>query len=241
VDRQDPDESFSVNRMVFTSKQSVNDLNEIAPDTMYLAHTNGNRYAFSSRSMWYQQAALYHYSGDAVYPSLASQIIDYPNQVPTDQVVSNSLPLWLTLNAFFPLYPSFLVPENIAPPYASVHIGEEDTTPMTAGTTRDASGSLWQLAKDRVRITTYGVRNNTIMDWLELVKEFTLANPTVLGVMNSPVPTDAKRGQVEISTIAQKKVIMIEADYYQSRIQALSRQYITKALLEDFLVPPLVA
>src|SRR5271163_2207968 len=72
VNRQDADESFSVNRMIFTSKQPVNDLNEIAPDELYLATTNGQRYAFSSRSMWYRQAGLYHYSGDAVYPALAT-------------------------------------------------------------------------------------------------------------------------------------------------------------------------
>jgi hypothetical protein len=240
VNRQDLDESFSVNRMIFTSKTPVNDLNEIAPDAMYLATTNGQRYSFSSRSMWYRQAGLYHYSGDAVYPALASQIIDYPSELnQRDVVVSNSLPIWLTLNQFFPVYPSLLVPDNIHPPYASVHIGEDDTVPMQAGTTKDSTGSLWQLAKDTVRITTYGVRKNTIMDWLEYVKEYTLANPGVLGVMNSPVPRDAKRGQTEISAIAQKKVIQIDASYYQARIQQLSRQLITKALLEDFIVPQL--
>ena len=239
VNRQDPDESFSVNRMIFTSKQAVNDLNEIAPGTMYLAKTNGQRYAFSSRSMWYRQAGLYHYSGDAVYPALATQIIDYPNQLnQRDVVVSNSLPIWLGLNQFFPVYPSFLVPDNIHPPYASVHIGEDDTSPMQAGTTKDSTGSLWQLAKDRVRVTTYGVRNNTIMDWLDWVKEYTLSNPDVLGVMNSPVPRDAKRGQTEISTIAQKKVIDIDASYYQARVQTLARQLITQATIQEFFPVP---
>ena len=238
VNRQDPDESFSVNRMVFTSKTPVNDLNEIAPDTIYLATTNGQRYAFSSRSMWYRQAGLYHYSGDAVYPSLASQIIDYPQQLNQELVVSNSLPLWLALNKFFPVYPSFLVPDNIHPPYASVHIGEEDTTPMQAGTVKDGTGSLWQLSKDRVRITTYGVRNNTIMDWLEYLKEYTLDNPDVLGVMNSPIPKDAKRGQTEISALAQKKVIDIDASYYQARIQNLTRQLIKQAFIDEFFAFP---
>lgn len=240
VNRQDPDESFSVNRMVFTSKTPVNDLNEIAPDTMYLATTNGQRYAFSSRSMWYRQAGLYHYSGDAVYPTLASQVIDNPADLnQRELVVSNSLPVWLGLNQFFPVYPSFLVPDNIRPPYASVHIGEEDTSPMQSGATHDSTGTRWQLAKDIVRVTTYGVRNDTIMDWMDYVNDYTLNNPGVLGIMNSPIPADAKRGQVEISALAQKKAIVFHASYYQARVQTLARQLITQAFLEDFIVPQL--
>lgn len=240
INRQDADESFSVNRMIFTSKTPVNDLNEIAPDTLYLATTNGQRFAFSSRSMWYRQAGLYHYSGDAVYPALETQIIDYPNQLnQRDVVVSNSLPIWLGLNQFFPIYPSFLVPDNIRPPYASVHIGEDDTYPMQSAAMHDSTGTRWQLARDVVRVTTYGVRNDTVMDWLDAVNLYTLGNPDVLGIMNSPVPRDAKRGQTEISTLAQKKVITFEANYYQSRVRTLARQLITKALIEDFIVPPL--
>lgn len=237
TNRQDADESFSVNRMIFTTNQRVNDLAEIAPDSLYLATTNGQRFAFSSRSMWYKQADLYHYSGDAVYPALATQIIDEPSQLNRELVVSNSLPLWLTFNQQFPVYPSFLVPDNIRPPYASVHIGEDDTSPMQAGAFHDSIGSRWQLAKDTVRVTFYGVRNDAIMDWLDAVTAYTLNNPGVLGVMNTPVPRDAKRGQTEISAIAQKKVVVFEADYYQKRIRDASRQLITKALLEDFLVP----
>src|SRR6202012_3696829 len=138
VNKQDPDESFSINRMIFTSKDPVDNLAAIAPNSLYLGSTNGQRYAFSARSMWYKQAALYHYSGDAGYPTLATQIINHPTKLNlSDAVVSNSLPIWLSLNKFFPLYPSMLVPDNIDPPYAAVNIGEEDTTPMQSGATHD--------------------------------------------------------------------------------------------------------
>ncbi len=238
VNRQSEDESSATNRMIFTSKGEVEDLNAIAPGTMYLAQLGGLRYSFSTRNMRYSQADLHHYSGDAVYPALMSQIIETPEQVNTlDVVVSNSLPLWLTLNQFFPVYPSFLVPDNIHPPYASVHISDDSTHPMQSAAFHDAQGSRWQLARDTVRVTTYGVRNNTIMDWMDYVNQFTLDNPGVLGVMNSPIPRDAKRGQVEISALAQKKVITFEASYYQSRIQALARKYILSAFLDQFIVP----
>jgi hypothetical protein len=60
-----------------------------------------------------------------------------------------------------------------------------------------------------------------------------------MGIMNSPIPADAKRGQVEISALAQKKTIVFHASYYQARVQTLARQLITQAFLEDFIVPQL--
>jgi len=238
VNTQGLDESFSTHRIIFTSKDEVDDLSDIAPDVMYIGVIDGQRFAFSSRNMWYRQAALYHYAGDAVYPTLATQVIDNPADLNvTDPVVSNSLPIWLGLNKYFPAYPSMLVPDNITPPYAAIHIGEDDTTPMQAGAFHDKTGSRWQLAKDVVKITTYGVRNDTIMDWLDDLHDYTLGHPDILGVMNSPIPRDAKRGQVEISALAQKKVITIEASYYQSRMRELSQQLITRAFIDHFITP----
>lgn len=238
VNTQNADESSSTNRMIFTSEISVDDLAAIAPDTMYLAETDGQRYAFSTRSMWYRQAGLYHYSGDAVYPALMTQIIDNPADLNiTDTVVSNSLPIWLGLASLFPIYPGYLVPDNLQPPYAAIDITEADTTPMQAGAFHDRTGSRWQLAKDTVRVVTYGVRNNTIMDWLDMINDYTLDNPNILGIMNSPIPRDDKRGQVEISTIAQKKIITFDASYYQARMLDLSRQIIQSAFIDEFLIP----
>lgn len=237
VNRQNLDESSSTNRMVFTSKDEVVDLNDIAPDSLYLATVAGNRYTFSSRNMFYKQAALYHYTGDAVYPALATQIIDNPAQLnATEAVVSNSLPIWLTLNQFFPVYPSLLIPDNIRPPYAAVHIGEDDTSPLQSAPIFDRHLTRWQLTKDVVHVTTYGVRNNTIMDWLDSVQDYALAHPGVMGIMNSPIPRDAKRGQTEISTIAQKKLITFDVDYYQVRMRNLARQLILSAFVEEFIV-----
>ena len=240
VNTQGQDESYSQNRMIFTSKSAVDNLAAIDHDTMWMAYTDGHRYAFSTRSGWYRQAGLYHYSGDAVYSSLASQVIDDPAQLRTREVVvSNSLPVWLSLSRFFPVYPSYLVPDNGIPPYASVQIGEDDTLPLQAAPFFDRNGTRWQLAKDTVRVTTFGVRNDTIMDWLDYVHDYTLANPSVLGIMNSPVPRDAKRWQVEISALAQKKVITFEVSYYQSRMRDIARKLITEALLDKFIVAAL--
>lgn len=238
VNRQDPDESFSVNRMIFTSLQPVNNLAEIDSQYIYLATTNGVQYAFSTRSGWYKQAGLYHYSGDAVYSSLASQILNDPNELGQEQVVSNSLPVWLQLNQFFPIYPSFLVPDNLEPPYAVVDINEDSTNPLQSAPFWDKQGNRWQLAKDNVRFVTYGVRNNTIMDWIDSVQNYALNNPYDFGIMNSPIPKDVKRGQVEISSLAQKKSIYFDVNYYQNRMSSLSQNIIKSAFLKGFYVPP---
>jgi hypothetical protein len=233
TNRQDPEESFSVHRMVFTSLQEINNLSDISPDYIYLATTDKEQYAFSVRSGWYQQAGLYHYSGDAVYSSLASQILKDPNSLGQSQIVSNSLPIWLQLNQLFPIFPSFLVPDNLEPPYAVVDIRENDTRPLQSNPYWDRSGNRWQLTKDDVVVTTFGVRNDMILDWIDSVQNYALRNPDVFGIMNSPVPRDAKRGQVEIGAIAQKKVITFEVNYYQTRMNSLSQQIIRSAFVKN--------
>lgn len=230
VNSQDESESMSIHQMVFTSLQVVDQLAAIESDSLWLGETAGQKYAFSSRSSWYRQAHLWHYTGDAVYPPLSTQVVDTLPDL-TNRIVSNSLPIWLTLNTRFPLFPSMIVPDNMDPPFASVHIGEDDTSPMMAGAYFDKTKTRWQLSKDRVRVVTYGVRNDEILDWIDDVQDYCIANPSTMGIMNSPIPKDAKRGQVEISTLAQKKVIEFEVDYYQSRSRDVARQLITTALM----------
>ena len=60
----------------------------------------------------------------------------------------------------------------------------------------------------------------------------------MFGIMNSPVPKDAKRGQIEINTIAQKKVIVFEVNYYQTRVNSLAQQLIKSAFLSGVYVQP---
>lgn len=232
---QDEDANYSVQRIVFTSEDPVNELNDIAPGQLWIADWEpGLKFAFSSRRMFYQQAGLHHYEGDAVYSTLESQIIDSPSQLNQDLIISNSLPIWLTLQTQFPLYPSYLVPDNVEYPYGAVHIGEEDTRAIQPVAWRDpTNGSHWQLARDRVRVTTYGVKNNMMLDWLDNVVTFMTENPYTMGLMNDPLPRDAKRTQTEISAIAQKKVIEFEVSYYQQRIREQSLIYIKKAFITE--------
>lgn len=237
--KQDADENYSVNKVMFTSEAPINFLNEIAPNELYIGAFNGLEFAFSTKRSFYKQASLWHYVGDAVYADMKSQIITSADQLYSlSLIVSNSLPLWLQLNLFnpswpfypppppaFTLYPSFLSPANIEPPWATVHIGEDDTRSLvsTAGFGLDQTQS--QIAADKVRVTMWGASNDHAMDFLAMVNRYSY-DVGLFGIMNNPAVRDAKREQREMGILAQKKVIDFEVSYVQGRVSSVARQLI---------------
>jgi hypothetical protein len=240
-------ETLGVNHVVFTAQEAIQDLNAIKPNSMYIGSADGMRYAFSRTKNFYVQAGLYHYMGDAVNPIFDPQIVDDPATLDlTNVIVSNSLPVWLMLGSTttfgltpptFPIYPSFLVPQNVAPPYASVHIGEDDTEALQSAPGFDFEGTHTQLCRDRVRITFYGLRNNEALDFQDYVFQYSL-NTDIIGFMSMPVIRDAKRTQTEIGVIAQKKEFSCEVSYYQQRLETETRQLI-ESVLVTYLPQPL--
>jgi hypothetical protein len=236
---QDEAETFGVNRVVFTSEIEVQDLNEIAPNELYVGEFEGVRFAFSSRGSFYRQADLFHYVGVAVYPDMATQLVDSLVGFDRSLVVSNSLPVWLSLNGYnpfygygnpsLPIYPSFLVPDNIEPPFAAVHIAPENTRALTATQHLDQRSSIRQLVADKVRVTIWGTRNVSALDFVACVNQYS-ADYGVIGMMNQPVVRDEKRTQAELATIAMKKTVEFEVSYYQERINDVARQMILSAI-----------
>jgi hypothetical protein len=235
------EESYAVNRVTFTSESEIQDLNEVSPNIMYLGAFNGLRFAFAERGNFYEQAQLYHYVGNAVYPTMNTQIIDDVVSFNGLQVVSNSLPLWLALNPMMPqypyrktqvvpLYPSFLVPDNISPPYAAIHVIPESQHALQAAPTFDRyTTTHTQLVCERVKITFYGLRNDQALDFLDYVNQYTL-DSDAFGIMNMPVMRDEKRLQIELGVLAQRKVVEFEINYYQTRVNDIARQLILKAI-----------
>ena len=159
---QREDETIAVNRVVFTTGELVQEFNEIGPNTIWVGSAVGLKFAFSQTGPFYRAAGLFHYSGDAVYPALESQLVDVGAQLPTTtQIVSNSLPAWLSLVAYTPvwlvvpnpgitLYPSFAVPDNLVPPYGSIHIEPAETQAISEVPFISYMGAHSQLAEDHV-------------------------------------------------------------------------------------------
>lgn len=241
--QQNEDETAGVNQVVFTALQEVQDFNQIGPLVVYIAEigAEGVKFAFSQRQPFYAQADTYHYMGTAVLPAMLSQIIDDPADLNNfDLVVSNSLPIWLSLNGYSPpypgfqnlglmLYPSFAVPDNIAPPYGVVHIDPSNTRALQATAWIDATSAHWQLTRDLVKVTLYGLRNTAALTFLDVVIQYSRDTDNI-GLMNMPIARDEKRTQAELAILAMKKTIEFEVSYFQAAAREIARQYLTDAL-----------
>lgn len=237
IKEQAEDSTVAVNTVIFTALSLVQDFNQIGPNVIYIATFGELQFAFSQQAPYYQQANTYHYQGQAIYSTMESQIINsLAGFDDSSVVVSNSLPLWLALNGYIPvyptfrntsfqLYPSFTVPDNLPPPYGAVHIEPEDTEAIQSVPLLDDDLSHWQLVKDVVKITLYGVRNAQALTFQDCINQYSV-DYGYFGLMNMPAFRDEKKTQSELSIIAMKKTIVFEVSYYQNTARQIAQQYI---------------
>lgn len=238
--RQNEDETIAVNRVIFTTGEEVQAFNEIAANVIWVGEFNGVKFAFSSRQNYYRNADLHHYIGDAVYPAMYSQLVDLGSQLSDKElVVTNSLPAWLTIPSYDPvwmgianpgilLYPSFAVPDNLRPPYGVVHVEPSATQALQSAPKIGKTYTHAQLAQDKVRITAYGWTNSNALDFLDVVNQYSV-DQDVIGVMNVPTWRDEKRTQAELGVLAMKKTIEFVVSYNQLRVNNIARQLILHA------------
>lgn len=249
---QDEDQTLAANRFIFTAEKEITQLNTVSPTSMWVGawSTDGGQLqiAFADRGAFYKQADLWHYSGYAVYPALGQQLVNSAADLPVGPIVTNSLPIWLTQTSYagntVPVYASFLVPDNIQPPYVVAHIEPDSTEVLgafpilgTPGVQVPDSGTApiyqfpsSQLAKDFVRLTLYGFTNQQAIQYLQTLADYSL-NTDNFGFCDSPVIKDDKRTQAEIAAIAMKKRIEFHASYYQGTADAIARRYIRSAVM----------
>lgn len=232
------DRTTAYNHIVFTALEPIQYFNLVAPNLLYVANYEGLRFAFSKRENFYKQADLYHYRGDSLYSIMNTQLIDSMSGFDTTNViVSNSLPIWLGLNQFFPMYPSYLVGQNISPLYASVDIDPRQTTALQSFPLITKNSSHYQLVKDTVKINIFGTRNYNALEFVDYVLQYSL-NTDNIGILNMPVIQDEKVTQPEFGIIAMKKSITFEVSYYQQNIQNVARKLIEHALISVNFVQP---
>jgi hypothetical protein len=242
--KQEGDVTQPSTRIVFSSQDQVRDFTVMDPQTLYMAWFEGNQFAFSSLGAHFQQSNLWHYLGSTNFAEYANLIVDDITQVPTELIISNSLPSWLAINTYtplypvliqfpdIPLYPEFLSPMNLTPPYGTVNIVPDDTsaygaTPMLMG---DMSSD--QLAHDRVIVTMYGATNRQARDFLAAVNQYTLDTER-FGIVGIPaiVRDDQKAVATETLLLAHKKRIIFEVSYLQQAQRDIARQLIEKVIV----------
>jgi len=228
---QTQDQNAARNHVVFTTQGQIQDFNEINPNMMYIATFDEVRFSFSRSANFYKQASVYHYHGDAIYSVMESQIIDSMTDFDsTDVIVSNSLPLWLSLNQFFTIYPAFLSEQNSVLPYATAYIDPNTTQALASSPYINSVSSHYQLTQETVKIEMFGIRNAEALEFHDYVNNYSI-NTDNFGIMNMPVMRDEHVTQKELGVIAMKKVITFEISYYQQNILDIARKMITSAFI----------
>ncbi|PIJ48959.1 hypothetical protein BL250_16620 [Erwinia sp. OLTSP20] len=226
VTEQNDTTSRDVNSIIFTPVEPADDFNVEDPNAIYLGEYDGTQFAFSRMESRYTQSGIFHYRGMAILPTMRSQIIDSPDDISDEQIISNSTPIWLALKQFATVYPSYLVPSNLKPPYIAADV--RSTTPLQVAPLT-YNGVRYQLAQDSVRVTLYGFSNQKALDFVDFVVESALAGDE-FGVTNIPIISDAKSNQVEINALAKKKTVDFDVNYYQATTRDISRQLIKEVI-----------
>jgi len=238
------DDITAVRKVDFTAEHEIEAFGALSPNVMYVATwqtpLGSFRFAFSQRGTYYHQADIHHYVGDAVYPTFERMLIDNIDDFDQRQVVSNSLPIWLKMAAEVPfvslitsgvtLYPAFLTPPNLPPPYGTVDIRTNTTRALSAMPLRGRDGSHSQLCAETAQLAFYGLRNDEIMDFVDYVYDLAM-NMDDFGIMNMPTVQDEHRRQVELAALAIKKTITFEISYVQGRMRDIARQVIQTAVM----------
>lgn len=238
------DENITIQHVDFTALTPVTEFAQISPKVLYVAQWDtplgSFKFTFSQRGTYYRQADVHHYVGDAVYPAFELQLIDSIEGFNQRQVVSNSMPMWLALRERVPfvslvtsaveLYPAYIIPSNLRPPYGTVLINPSSTRALQAVAYRDRMSSRWQLVTETARLTFYGLRNEEVMDFVDYVVDYSV-NVGGFGIMNMPVVRDEHRVQVELSALAQKKTVDFEVSYNQHSMREVARRLIEDAFI----------
>ncbi len=226
---QNEDETVVVQSILFTTNKEIAPLNDLEDTLIYLGCFQGLEFTFSARTSFYQQSNVYHYKGDAVYPAMKTQIInDAAQLIDQTQVVSNSLPLWMAQNALMPVYPAYIAPVNLVPPYATVQVNTESQVALQSTPYLDNMSNHSQLIKEKVKIVIYGLRNNTALNFQDYVINNSL-NDT-FGILNMPIIKDEVRTQSELNIRGMKKSIEFEISYYQSVSNAIAKKLINTCI-----------
>jgi hypothetical protein len=242
---QEEDNVSDTNTVVFTSKDEIRPFNQIGPEELYIGErtigaNDKVRFSFSSRGHYYEAADLWHYMGVALQFYMEPLVIDDPAGWEPDLYVTNSLPIWLTFPGYmppypglvcpFPVYPSYLAPDNVRLPYASIHI--EETRGLAATPSLGRRMQHDQLVSDRVKVTLYGATARKAADFYDFAIQF-MRDSGKLGLMQEvPELRDEHQKQVEFRILAQKKVIGFEVSYLQSVARDMARQVINSAMVQ---------
>jgi hypothetical protein len=135
----------------------------------------------------------------------------------------NYVPPYPGFTCPLPLYPSYLVDDNLPPPFGAVHI--EDTECIEMGSAYGPRLQQSQLVKEKVRIHLYGADNLMASNFVSFVEQYSL-DWMKLGLSDSPAIKDLKLPSPEFKILANRKMIEFNVNYRQNVIRDEFRQFI---------------
>ena len=252
---QDTDKTIAMNVVMLDSEGVINEFNKEDSGVLWVGEIpipDGGtvKAAFQRRGPFFKNAGIYHYMGYSVFPQFSDILVASSSDIPAGPIVSNSLPIWLGMQAFLqnvptitwdtsiPFYPSFLVPENVKPPYVVVHIDPDWTDSVQPVPQYPYSGNALgptdvpslQLYSDRVELLCYGLNNQQVLQLQAAILEYQLFSGQ-FGFTTTPVIRDLKDPMAELQAIALKKSLVFQANYYMQSADAMAKQIIEAATI----------
>lgn len=224
---QEEQTTYTRQNFLFTAEEAVNNFALVAPNEMYISVApNGSLLSFNGQIGRYDRSGLWHYHGRALYSTEYTQIIQDPNTLSSAQIVSNSMPFWMSLSTpELPIYPSYLSPLNLTPPYVTAHI--ESTNAWSQTPAYDQYLNQTQLVADEVKFTMWGLNNDAVMNFQYQVLQTSLNGG--YGISSMPVIYDKKVPQSEFQILAQAKGWDLKVNYTQGSSRQIAQKLITSA------------
>lgn len=225
--RQEESESRDENYIIFTPVEQCDYFNINNPAAIYIGEYAGEKFTFSRMDSRYTQAGIWHLRGLAVLPTMLSQLIETKEDIAYAQIVSSSLPAWLTLDKYAEVFPAYLVPNNFTGKYIAIDCSRPralQSAPLIIGNRR------YQLVSETVRATLQQFNNYEALNWLDYVLTESLGGE-LFGISNIPVVEDGRAKQVELKVLDQSKVIVFEVNYYQQAMTDKARILIKEAFI----------
>jgi hypothetical protein len=263
---QNESESMGVGHIVMTALEPLDDLMAESPTTKWIAVWKGMHIGFTRTKHFYGPSALYHFLGRALLSTELTQVIDTPGSLdPTLLIASNSIPAFILMNSWVApyynpynnnanaippatptplltlptIYPAFLAPANIAPPYATVQVDRSDNLAPVAW--QDIDSNPYGLASDDVRITMFGLTNNQAWLFKDALVQF-CADAGVIGLQEIGAIVDERATQSDFLIVGQKKTLKMKVSYTQAAVIDFARQQFTAVTTaytpQDLVLPP---
>ena len=227
IREQDSDKNYDRNELMFTTPYEILEFNQAQDNSLYIAEYDGMQFSFNSRLSSYSASGLYEYRGQAVPAYLRSQLIESKRDLSKLHVTSNcmSLIMAFALNKELPVYPAYLAKANDK---RFVTTEVTSTECLAAYPFLDRDGTRTQLTRDNVKVCFYGFENDAALDFVFDFVNMALEDDDY-GIANIPTVSDAREPDSELRILSQKKESVIVVNYYQKRVQELTRKLILTA------------